>query len=454
MECTSIKMFKEDGLPVNICNNCLEKLNSAYNFKEMVLQSNIELHELIQKIMDEKRDVLIKKEHIGVENNLFNVSSEICTSNQSFASNNFSHSNSSEAGSKIVEEKKEVLIKEEHEIVESNLGEVSSEICASYQPFASVDCSNLNFSKTSCKEVGLKQDVMQDVMSYNYETRMAFENENTVDLESPNNTKCISLITTPDFPTNYGSTENEKGESHSSVYSDECNETLTVGDGVGSSFGTSPGNLPFKCKECDREFAKKAHLRKHISRHSLVARFPCDECGKMFKYRHHIELHKATHKTERPYKCDICNMSFKLLKVLRRHEKTHAEREAKYVCEICDRAFIDILYLNRHKIIHVSPDSKDFICKTCGKSFSLKRSLKKHMKNHSDDKPHVCPQCGQSFRYKWVLKKHVLIHTDEKPFSCNMCEKAFRRKGTLSNHMRKTHGEESQEQMMQEKKDV
>ncbi|GJQ81014.1 hypothetical protein Trydic_g23442 [Trypoxylus dichotomus] len=517
MECTSIEVFKKDGFPLNICNDCLEKLKSAYNFKEMVLQSNVELHQCIQKIMEEKEEVSIKQEYVVAENNLPNVSSEICTSNQSFASIDFNNSGSSETGCKIMEEKGEVPMKEEHDIVENTLPEVSSEICNSYQPFASIDCSNVNFSETGYKGVSLKQEDMKDITSYNYETSMPLENENKVELE----------LETTDFSVNYGATEYN---------------TLTDGDSLESCPNTRPGNLAFKCKECDRRFANKDLLRQHTSRHGLVARFPCDECGKMFKYRHHVERHKMIHETEGPYKCDICSKTFKLLIALRKHSETcpsqtekeakipcdecgkmfkyrchvewhkvkhrterpykcdicsktfkqlvtlrrhkviHTEREAKYVCEVCDRAFIDIRCFKRHKTIHVSPDSRDFVCKTCGKSFRLQSILKKHMTTHSNDKPYVCTYCERSFRCKYVLKKHLLIHTDEKPFSCEVCKKRFRQKGTLSDHMlmhtqetpylcklchtyllsarrlmthmRKMHGKEFQDQVKEEKEDV
>ncbi|GJQ81019.1 hypothetical protein Trydic_g23447 [Trypoxylus dichotomus] len=616
MKCTSVEVFKKDGFPLNICNDCLEKLKSAYNFKEMVLQSHKQLHQYIQKIMEEKRGALIKEEHIVAENHLFHSPSEICTSID------FNNSKSSETGCKIIEEEREVSVKEEHDIVENNIPEVSSEIYPSYQPFASIDCWNLNFPETGCKGLGLKQEDTEDVTSYNYGTSIAFENENKVelDIESSDDMKCISLITTTDFSINYGATENsnpspiikrrklrmelnERDESNSLVYSNECNNTLTVGDSLGRHLDTRPGNLlfkckecnreyvnkhflrkhaythslvarfpcvecgkmfkykhhverhkkihktegpykcdlcnktfklltalrrhsetcsihtniesdgmkcislitttdfsvnygatensnpspmtktrkfgmelnekgksddvvysnecnktltlhdsagrclstrpenlPFKCKQCDRRFANKDLLRKHVNTHGLVARFPCDECGKMFKYRRHVEFHKASHKTERPYECDICNKTFKLLKALRRHQITHTEGKAKYVCEICDRAFAEIRSLNNHKGIHISPDDRSFICKTCSKSFGSDRSLKKHMKTHSNDKPHICTYCERSFRYKWVLKKHVLIHTNEKPFPCKVCEKTFRQKATLSNHMR-THTE-------------
>ncbi|GJQ81015.1 hypothetical protein Trydic_g23443 [Trypoxylus dichotomus] len=425
MECTSIEIFKEDGFPLNICNGCLEKLKSAYNFKEMVLQSNIELHQCLQKITEEKRETLIKQEHIAVENNLFDVSSEICTSNQPFVSIDHNNLNSSGTAHNVMEEKTEVLIKKENYVVGNNLAEVST----SYQPFSSVDCSNLNFSEARCNGVALKQDNIKGVTNSNCETSMAFENENKkLDLESTDDTKCISLIKTTDSSINHEATENdnqsrmevtkklkidlnEKGKSHSLQHNNEYNKTLMLRNSLGRCPDTRPGNLPFKCKECDRRFAKKILLQMHISRHNLIARHPCDECGKMFRYRCHLKMHKVIHKTEQPYKCDVCNKTFKILKGLRLHQKAHIEREAKYVCETCNRAFTKVMYLNNHKKIHVSPDRWKFICKTCGKSFRLQCYLTRHMKTHKSDRPYVCIYCGQSFGNKLGLKSHVLIHT-------------------------------------------
>ncbi|XP_038153195.1 oocyte zinc finger protein XlCOF6.1-like isoform X5 [Cyprinodon tularosa] len=131
--------------------------------------------------------------------------------------------------------------------------------------------------------------------------------------------------------------------------------------------------------------------------------------------------------------CKICGKFFSPKCRLLKHLQTHTG-EKPFVCPTCGKGFSVRWSLVNHMRTHTG--EKPFVCKTCGKKFSLRSSLRIHMSVHTGERPFSCGTCGKSFFRRSALKKHTTTHEGEKPFSCKICERGFKRKGDLNVHMR------------------
>lgn len=111
---------------------------------------------------------------------------------------------------------------------------------------------------------------------------------------------------------------------------------------------------------------------------------------------------------------------------------TNDEAE-KHRCSECGKPFSDRLYLKRHMIRHTG--RRPFTCSVCKKSFTQNAHLRKHMRCHTGEKPFNCPMCHATFTLKQNLHRHMTSHSGEKSYSCPICKKGFTQKCHLSRHM-------------------
>lgn len=103
-------------------------------------------------------------------------------------------------------------------------------------------------------------------------------------------------------------------------------------------------------------------------------------------------------------------------------------------CDVCGKIYTKKDALRRHLFTHKRQHA--YTCPDCGKTFSQKGHLVVHLRTHTGEKPFKCSSCTAAFKQKVTLDRHILRHTGEKPHKCYDCGRRFARKDHLCNHIR------------------
>ncbi|XP_076649230.1 uncharacterized protein LOC143356999 [Halictus rubicundus] len=152
--------------------------------------------------------------------------------------------------------------------------------------------------------------------------------------------------------------------------------SFSTGDASGTN-GTSATEKKFLCDACSKTFASKSGLRFHSKTHIGAKPHACRHCGKRFAIPSYAKRHERIHTAEKQFICHVCSASFASSNGLRYHLRAHTG-EANYRCETCGKSFCRYKYLKEHRFTHTG--EKPFVCKSCGVAYASSGSLFVHEK--------------------------------------------------------------------------
>ncbi|KAM3165258.1 Transcription factor IIIA [Lachancea thermotolerans] len=131
-----------------------------------------------------------------------------------------------------------------------------------------------------------------------------------------------------------------------------------------------------------------------------------------------------------------CSKAFTRPSQLTEHQETVHQGLKPFTCTECGRQFTRKTHLERHMFTHTA--EKPFHCSHCGKGVTTRQQLRRHEITHT--RSFVCPHegCGESFYKHPQLRSHVLaVHLQK--LNCEFCGKKFQRPYRLKNHIAKHH---------------
>uniref|UniRef100_A0A336KCP9 CSON007065 protein n=1 Tax=Culicoides sonorensis TaxID=179676 RepID=A0A336KCP9_CULSO len=217
----------------------------------------------------------------------------------------------------------------------------------------------------------------------------------------------------------------------------------------------------FQCDLCERCFLTKSNLRRHINNVHLgmkkemesnesqklnetqpklppkLEKLFCKLCNKEMNY-YYLQVHmKRYHSNQTSkYQCDICKRLFTLKDTLKRHIKVvHLDNTVlkRFSCEYCGRMFNFDCNLNKH-ISSVHHKNYIYQCEICDKKFASKEILKHHALTHVKTCNFECPTCGSKFRSLRHLGYHKRSVHNDKKLPCTVCDKTFKNRKHLQQH--------------------
>ncbi|PSN46644.1 hypothetical protein C0J52_07080 [Blattella germanica] len=386
MACLSVEVYEGDGLPAQLCKQCLEDLNYCYQFKQKCELSDSRLRQYL------KNSTTIPQQSINLPQ---------------------TPDVSQDSGS---------LLSQTEQII-NNITDLETQKRLEMNASAS----------------GIDQNV-----NYN----MAEQNQENVTLPEPSELKInhltSQLTTLKKEKANAGNSVTETprinihveehSEFHDPVRVPEEQQPQNTQSGTVTDITTlqpmvqhfeqkqeQPPGLPFMCSKCPKRFAKRIDLRRHESVHDQQRGFECPICEKWFPNKTSFGRHERTHTGERPFSCEQCGKRFSQGAILARHIMTHTGVKP-FKCEVCNKGFTQREGLRGHMRIHT--------------------------KEQPEIQLHECPLCEKSFCHPSGLSRHLIIHTG-KTFNCAICPKVFTDSSSLRRHM-KRHGETGQQEAQEQ----
>ncbi|XP_028281842.1 zinc finger protein 616-like [Parambassis ranga] len=160
-------------------------------------------------------------------------------------------------------------------------------------------------------------------------------------------------------------------------------------------------------------FRVRSSLRSHRTRQCIKKRLSCSEPGRQQLLKSQLKQQRKRHRD-------------RLFKSLKRFQD---RRRVPLTCPTCGDVFTNRSSLTLHKKLH----QNELACAACGVQLHSNSQLDAHMMK-CGEKPHRCPTCGRRFSRRGHLKRHMAVHTKVRPHSCGQCGQRFFRRGSLRTH--------------------
>ncbi|XP_021921446.1 zinc finger and SCAN domain-containing protein 31-like isoform X3 [Zootermopsis nevadensis] len=388
-----VKMFAGDGLPAQVCEHCVHKVNESFNFKLQCERSDATLRHLISAQLP----------RAGTDEYCWTLTEVKVEVNDETT---------------IEENSIPVMNNEEQRLVEeSNFLQGSESMWPNLPPRTSSSehsDNNVHVPVVDKFEVKSEKSLAEKTYNKNFTTerqkRDVKETSNQQQGMQNKKVKDQSVAQDDNISADEGAAQRWLPGSKGSLKTDNSNDSCLQEE---KSVKNVPEDILNKGVDGLQTKSNPEVNRK---------RFLCHDCGKIFTLKHQLQGHLRTHTGEKPYCCSVCGEVFGFASCLRKHMRIHT-LEKPYLCTVCGRSFSRGDTLTKHMRGHTG--EKPYHCTVCGNNFGRRSTLINHMRAHMGEKRYLCTECGWRCVQSYDLTKHMKCHSAEKPVRCKVESKGL-----------------------------
>ncbi|KAL9706648.1 hypothetical protein quinque_010166 [Culex quinquefasciatus] len=468
---SQVEVLESDDLPKQICPECVSYAESAVEFKERCIRSNLTLQEYLAGT-DHKQILKQEPGLVGDEDGIplgpeF-IKCEIDESEDG-GGNDFEIADGNDSEDSEERDGEEVEVEEEERIdrrirrrrtrrqVVEDEDEDSDD-----EPLSSKRTRGETYGCTRCEEK------FRNKAHIKFHIKSDHADENT-----PPEDKIRRCFYCPKSYSNYELLKIHLNfHPRSEWICPMCGKELKKKDKFIDHLRMHANERHYKCDVCDKDFTSYKYISNHMKMHKRkgekVGKFKFDESSDDSEYDPEEEDEEEEEEDdgslsereeriknsysltpEAPTDCPVCGEAFdRVLSVKYHIDSEHVPLDEStpmvHHCVTCQRNYMTFDQLNSHMKLHAE---KIWSCPECKKQFRRLDKYREHQKIHHDDRSFLCVYCGKDFPTTKYMNRHLQSHLKEKvqkpeeEFECEVCGKKMKYKSNYTNHM-KTHGPE------------
>uniref|UniRef100_A0A2A4IS91 Protein krueppel n=1 Tax=Heliothis virescens TaxID=7102 RepID=A0A2A4IS91_HELVI len=416
LTCTGVQIKHNDGLPQNMCTDCMNYCNNTLKFRKQCKQAETLLLKIKTESLTENYTINSDETFVKSSDNMIEIEEDV-DQNDLFKS-----------------EFKTIKFEPTDTDFDNN-----KRLKLYLQNNERIAIPGINDNDLNAIEI-LNDDHFTDETNTNIKIEEKIHNntQNMTIISKENNNKST------DVPYIITDTVTDKA---TRVICKLCQKELSIRSIDAHMMRRHPGadERKVRCELCDKYVMRNKMNRHRVMMHGSSG-VKCGYCKSEFDSKEQLLDHvdtctakvrkrKINESGRTMAECDICKMKMQRASLKKHKAVTHAG--LRPVCEHCGKSFGNKFRLNEH--YRAKHGYEKFQCGTCEFQSAGIVAMRNHERRHRGEKPFVCEACGAKFHAAYLLMQHKHSHKTEKLIKCDLCPSRFKARDNLHMHTLTCH---------------